>query len=543
MARQEKHLAPTEVAAARAELAASQGKRRLDVILGAKDPGALVRALPADDLYFTIREIGIADAAPLVPLASVEQFRTFLDLDAWRGNEIDSQRALTWFRAARSGSQQDPKAAARWRRKLSGVDRELLFFVLRNALVIHDLREDPDPEIDGDRALRSPDGQFLIEFLPSGAEFSALRGIVDDLYAEDAFQAGRLLSTLRWDSPSELEENALRWRSGRLADLGIPSMEEALSWFARPPRTPPTRPGLPGRPPGFYLATLASGSLLDRGMEALAPEDRPAVEGQVVAAANAVLVADKVDVADPQAVRASFLAARALLELGLEKRLREEGRPLDGAAAAEELAETPVKRIFQEGFGRVLELRWRAERILAGGGAGTREAPLLDAPLGEALFALSTRRPRYFPGLEAPREEWATVAAGAYPPRAFLSATELSRAGCGLDLCEGLLGLARSLGLAVSMPGTPAPRLTAIYLTALANERLGRAFAPEPIAAAEIPVAVAALREIDDPRLAGAGDAGALLLELARARAGELRRMGEAGELRAERVTDVVVKT
>ena len=104
MARQEKGLAPAEVTAARAELAATQGKRRLDVILDAKDPGALVRALPAEDLYYTIREIGLADAAPLVPLASVEQFLTFLDLDAWRGNQLDPRRALTWLRAARSGS-------------------------------------------------------------------------------------------------------------------------------------------------------------------------------------------------------------------------------------------------------------------------------------------------------------------------------------------------------------------------------------------------------------------------------------------------------
>jgi hypothetical protein len=247
-----------------------------------------------------------------------------------------------------------------------------------------------------------------------------------------------------------------------------------------------------------------------------------------------------VEVGDPQAVREAFQAARALLELGLEKRLRDGGRPLDAAGAAVELAETPVKRIFQEGFGRVLELSWRAERILAGG-TGTREAPLLDAPLGEALLALSSRRPRYFPGLESPREEWATLAAGAFEPRAFLSAAELDRARWALDLADGLLQLARSLGLAVSLPGTPAPRLTALYLTALANERLGRGFAPEPLAPAELPAAVAALGEIDDPRLASAGEAEKLLLELARSRARELQRVAGA-EIRAEAVTDLVVR-
>jgi hypothetical protein len=568
MAREEKSLAPAEVVQARTALAAARGRQRLNVILDARDPGALVRALPADELYFTIREIGLADAAPLVPLASLEQFRTFLDLDAWRGGQLDPRRALLWLRAARSGAAHDPKSAARWKRKLNGIDRELFFFVLRESVVVHELEEGKDLDVHSDRVVRTPDGRYAVEFLPDGAEYSALRGLLDDLYAEDPFQAGRLLGSLKWEAPSELEESALRWRQGRLADLGIPPLEEALSWFARPPRTPApagseAEPGLPERPPGFWLASLASGSLLDRGADALDPLDRPALEGQLVAAANAVLVADQVDVADPDAVRASFQAARALLELGLTARLRAEGRPLEGAAAAEVLRDVPAKRLFQEGFGRVLELKFRAERLVKGGGAGTREAPLLDAPLGEALFALVAKRPRYSPGLEAPREEWATLAAASYAPRPFLSEAELARTAAALDQCEGLLGLARNLGLAVSLPGTPPPRLTAIYLTALANERLGRAFAPAPMRAGELERAVRALTAappepvvesparpepvegravIEDPRLAGAGAPGALLLELSRARAAELARLADAGELRPERVTELVVQ-
>jgi hypothetical protein len=555
MAREEKALLPAEIVEARTALAAAHGRQRLNVILDATDPGALVRALPADELYFTIRDIGLADAAPLVPLASLEQFRTFLDLDAWKGDRLDPHRALTWLRAARSGSTHDPKAAARWKRKLDGIDRELFFFVLRESVVVHELEEGMDPEIHSDRVVRTPDGRYAVEFLPEGAEYSALRGLLDDLYAENPFQAGRLLGSLKWDTPSDLEESALRWRAGRLADLGIPPLGEALSWFARPAkaRGPAAEAGAPERPPGFWLASLASGSLLDRGAEALDPRDRPALEGQIVAAAGAVLVADQVDLADSDAVRASFQAARALLELGLTARLRAEGRPLEGAAAADVLFDVPLKRLFQEGFGRVLELKFRAERLLKAGGAGTREAPLLDAPFGEALFALVARRPRYFPGLEAPREAWATLAAAAYTARAFLSEAELARTAAALDASEGLLALARSLGLAVSLPGSPPPRLTAIYLTALANERMGRGFAPEPIAAGELSRAVQALTtarpapvegraELDDARLTSAGAAGALLLELARARTADLSRLADAGELRAEQVLDLVVR-
>jgi hypothetical protein len=427
MAKEKKALAPAELRDARAALAAARGRKRLDVILDARDPQALVRALPADELYFTIRDVGLGDAAAIVQLASAEQFKTFLDLDAWSRDSFDPRKALPWLRAARAGAQLEPKAAARWERKLAALDREVLHLVLRTSLRLHDLELDPDPELTSDHFMRTPEGKYVVEFLVDGVEYMAVRGLLDDLFAEDPFAATRLLSSIRWDSPSDLEETALRWRAGRLADLGYPSLEEALSWFARPPRGPAAAPGLTARPPGFFLATLAAASLLDRAFAALAPGEHDAVEQQIVSAANAVLVADAVDPGDLEAVRAAFGAARAYLELGLEKLSAGD----DGRAAAV-LAETPVKRIFQEGFGRVLELRWRAERILAAAGGAER----FRAPLAEMLAALARRRPRYFPGIEAPREEWGTPMAAAYEPRHFRSAEDLVRTAAALDEAE-----------------------------------------------------------------------------------------------------------
>jgi hypothetical protein len=427
----EKALTPSDLRAAREALAQARGRRRLDVILDAPDPQALVRALPPDELYLVVRDVGLADAAPIVQLASAQQFKVFLDLAAWTGDTIDPRRALPWLRAARAGASMEPKAAARWARKLAALDRELLFLLLRDTLRLHDLEQDPDPEFASDRFMRTPEGKFIVEFLVDGAEYAAVRGLLDDLYAEDPFAATRLLSSIQWDLPSELEETALRWRTGRLADLGFPSTEEAASWFARPPRTTAEAPGRPARAAGFFLATLARGSLLDRAVAALAPEAREAVEPQVVAAANAVLVADAVDPGDPDGVRAAFESARAYVELGLEQLAgRDEGR------AAEALARVPVKRIFQEGFGRVLELSWRARSILQRAGEGTR----LGSPLDEALAALAGRRPRYFPGVETPRAAWGTVEAAAHEPRDFRSSEDLARTEDALLAAEAQVG-------------------------------------------------------------------------------------------------------
>ncbi len=522
------------IARARAELAGARGRRRLEVILGAPDPEAVVQALPADDLCFLVRDLGLADSAELVRLASPEQFRTFLDLDAWRGPTPDPARVLPWIRAARAGAPASDAAMARWRRKLDALDPELVDLVLLDALRIHDLEQEPDPEIQGDLFLRTPEGHFLVEFRSEGLDYLAVRGLVDDLYAEDPFQATRMLESVRWQHRSELEESALRWRNARLADLGYPDLQEALSWFARPPAAPAADPGLPARPPGFFLAEFRRGALLDRAAARLDPGKAEGVEAQLAAAANAVMVADAVDPGDMGAVRRAVESARAMLELGLEA-----AAGPDESRAAEILAATPLKRLFQRGFGRVLELRWRAEKALQAGG-GTREAPLLDPPLGEALSALARRRPLYFPGLEAPRQEWGGAAAAAHQPRPFLASAEVARTAAALDLAEALLALARSTGLVPAPASAGHARLSTLYLTALANERLGRAFAPAPVPVADVHAAARALGRLDDARLAAAGEAGALLASMARHRAEELSLLRD-GSARPDQLTALLV--
>lgn len=532
----EKALTLAELQDVRGALARASGKRRLDLILDARDPGALVRALPADELYFTIREVGLGDAVELVQLASAEQFKVFLDLDAWRQGRFEARRALPWLRAARAGALDDPKAAARLARKMRALDPEVRLLVLREALVVHDLKVVEDPHVESDRTFRTADGAYLVEFLVEGSEYLAVRGMIDDLEAEEPFQLSRLLAALTWELPSELEETALRWRTGRLADLGYPSLEEALSWYARPPARPAEAPGNPARAPGFFLAPLAEGSLLARAAAGLPAEERLALELQLVGAGNAVMVADGVDPVDLDQVRAAVAGARAMVELGLSALAGG-----DAARAAEALSGTPVKRLFQEGFGRVLQLCWRAERLLKAGGAGSRRAPLLDAPLGEALTALSSRRPRYWPGLELPREAWGTPAAAAAEGRRFLAEADLTRTAAALDLCEGLAALARDLGLAPAAAAGDAPRLSALYLTALANERLGRPFAPAPLPVADLPRLPALLGEVEDPRLEGRGEAGALLRALARRRLEELAAHASEAAERPELVTAVLV--
>ena len=501
----------------RRALALLGGRKRLDLLLDQPDPRAVVRSLPADELYHAIQDAGLADASDVVQLASPEQFRTFVDLDAWRGDEVDPMRLVPWLRVARgahSGADREADLDA-WREKLAALDPELVSLLLRSALRIHDLEEDEDPDFESERFMRTAEGRYIVEFLPDGADYVSVRRLVDDLYERDPFMAGRVLSAVRWELVSDLEEQALRWREGRLADLGYPTFEEALSWFARPAARGNAPAGLAERPPGFWLASFRRETLLDRAAARLPSAAVPRFESEAIAAANAAIVADRVDPSDPEAVRTAVESARTLLELGLESL---SGGDVDAAALA--LSSTPLKSVFQRGFVRLLELRWRAERIRKEA-AAAGPLPWLDSPVGEAFAAVQRRRPRYFPGLERPGQEWGSVATGAFVERPFRSANEVDRTASALGDAEGLLALGRSLGLTPSGGPNP-PSLATLYLTALANERLGRAFSPAPLGRAEIPAAARALETIEDPRLSGAGDPGALLLVMARNRAAEL---------------------
>jgi hypothetical protein len=240
-----------------------------------------------------------------------------------------------------------------------------------------------------------------------------------------------------------------------------------------------------------------------------------------------------VDPSDPEAVRGAVESARALLEMGLESLSGG-----DEAAAGRQLASTPAKRLFQEGFGRLLGLKWRAERL-------PREypsAPAPDAPLAEALAALRARRPRYFPGLDLPRDRWGELAAAAGQPRAFRSLEEVRRVEAALVDAEELAALAGRLGLAAPPAGeAPPPTLAEVYLTSLANERLGRPFGPRPLPASELPAAARALADLSDPRLEREGAAGALLATLARNRAEELAPLRAGEEPPRGAVTAVLV--
>jgi hypothetical protein len=358
-------------------------------------------------------------------MASPEQFRHFVDMAAWRGPDEGprTSEVLRWLRLAREGDAD----LARFRGQLWSLDIELLALALRRELRVHDLTEgeDPAPQNPG-MAFYTPDRRFLLEFTGS-SEYAAVRQLIEDLYAEEPFGAGRLIESIRWEVPSELEESARRWRDGRLRDAGIPGFEEAVSFYARPAqaeaRAVPAAAGqalaLPPRP------------LLDAALDLLSGEDLERAEEAAVYAANAAMVANKVPLDDSDEVRDALRDARSTLSLGLE--LISDG---EAGRAARALADQPVRAIFQAGMGEAYRLQTRARRLAAQARLPQAQSTtVLDEPLESVLQALLRQRPAFHePGQRR--------------PRAFASRAEVARAEALLEEGEATIALLSALRIA-----------------------------------------------------------------------------------------------
>jgi len=497
--------------APRRALAAATGKEKLDVLLSAPDPEALVQSIPDQELYLSILEIGPDDAAEVVALSSPSQFRHALDLSAWPGRDKgpDPATILRWLRLAREGAGHSDRARKRYREKLAGLDPEMLSLTLRRILRVHDLNEEPEPAVqEPGGTYRTPEGRYLVELL-EGTDYAMAKGLLDDLYAEDVLGTSRLLESLRWEVPTELEEAARRWRDGRLRDGGFPDLEEAAAFYARPAAAKSAPAPLAGSP--ALLAPVSN--LLERALEELSGEERERAEEGILYASNAALVANAVRGDDFEELRDTLADARATLALGLEIL---SGGDLQVAARA--LAERPVRQIFQTGIGEGYRLQARARRAAAAARLPqAQSATLLDPPLSHVVDALSRTRPE-FPDPAARRTR-----------RALGSRAEVARAEDLLAEAEAVPAVLGALGLSPATLG-PIAEAQGLTPTALRASDAVRALVMKDLrGTSELP-----LRESAEDRPVPAGFAEKVreLLDGAVARSGHPKAAAAAQRLR-----------
>jgi hypothetical protein len=373
----------------------NHGKRRMDMLFLSQHPEEIVRQLPEVEVFLTVKEIGERDAIDFIHLTTPEQFMYLLDLDLWVKDELDPARLLLWIEILAGLA--EPKL----KEFLETADQELLATLFRKLIRVRKTESTEDEIVDeAGHGLFNLDRIYYIEFTERRVALF-MKHLIEDLFDHDVSLYQTIMEMILWDVPAEDEASAFRLRGGRLADCGIPDLDEALEIYRYIPpeavkgeKKDQISPGEPGIYPPVYIersgGTSFLVSLLNRGLD---DEVERRVRWEIAGVANRVMVAEAFPLADTKALHQSAEKALRTLDLGL--RYLSDENP---GAAMKVIETVPLARVFQTGFSLGLDLKRKARFFCEKGwlGALDRKEQVLDSPLRETVQGLLRKKPEFF---------------------------------------------------------------------------------------------------------------------------------------------------
>lgn len=391
--------AGTELEAWRASLEAARSSTALlDLLLSPTDAAARIHSLPGEQLYRIISKIGLGDCAEIVALATGAQVQACLDFDAWEGDRLAVARLDPWLHSLLLSGLET------FVDRMRDLDDQLLSLIIRRSaqILIIDDPESFDPP-DEEHVL-TQDRRICILFPEAAERDLPVKVFLDALMREDPDHCYNLLVYTGAALDAELEETALRWRQGRLADLGFVDPIEAIGIYT-PPRADQlsgARRAVPRESGTALLApSLRGDERLGAALAGLSGETALVVAQELAYVANTALSADRVPLWDDAAQEVVLRRLRTGLALGLDAL-----SPGGGASGdAEVLATVPLALVFRTGYARVLEAaeparRARRRGLLAGPG-GPVDA--LDLPILKRWVEAMTDRHPNLPEGRLPR--------------------------------------------------------------------------------------------------------------------------------------------
>lgn len=367
----------------------------------------LVPELPIQSFVTITRKLRDEQRLDLVlPHASPEQIVGIFDLDAWQQDRLEHARAREWLDKIAAAYQDADAPRGALVELLHATDVELWILANAHATAIAELEPGDDEQrmqvLEDMNALQTwdtPDGFFIVGVPPDELGNMTLR-VLDAVYADSMVEGRKLVSAIKWSLFSELEEELLRWRKGRLADLGFPSLEQAMQLLrplghdavmGRDGSAPePRRSGLP-ETLGAVPALRSEGKdLLRRVMEVLDEAEYDVRVREFLLLANALMAAQRFEPGDEAMQRRAIEQVRATLNLACELLVaREQPEDPEGFLAAR-VSGVGLHKLFRYGYAPLDKLRKAALALHKAGQVSLREVgSLLDRPWGPTLAALA----------------------------------------------------------------------------------------------------------------------------------------------------------
>jgi hypothetical protein len=366
-----------------------ENKSQLDEFIARPDAVRLVKAASFEEVFFTIKGVGLADSMDLLPLVSGRQVRGFIDLDCWRKDQFVRKPFMEWIAAfVQCGPEDTAKA-------LSGIDEFVLALFLKDLIHVYEVDRDDPPE--RTEMILTPDSRFGVEPFEGGEPATIGMLILDALFKYNPHLGSRILTQVRYTSRLELEETAYENKTRRLEVHGFVDYYEAISIYAGgglkesvPEREPEVEPvpgeETPGQLPTVFAASFSGATFLEKAFESVtSPEQSERVAQELTALGNRILSANLVNLGELEGVRPVLEEMKDTLSIGLEHLT---AGHLDRAARV--LEQTYVQAVFKTGFDQIVGLRDLADSIVNVKGF---RPEMLDEPDREFLEALRRFKP------------------------------------------------------------------------------------------------------------------------------------------------------
>lgn len=341
----------------------------------------------------------------LLPYATAEQLTSLFDIDAWNEDRVDLARARGWLLAiAEAYHASKPRGALA--DLVYEMDPEMWTYALLDGTTVIDL--DPDDDASRDlaaerlsdaRTWQSPDGFFVIGVGDDAMGHAALQ-ILNYLYGDNLAEGRKIALSIESAIASEIEEELLRFRSGRLADLGFVAREEAMKLF----RPLDHRAAAEAEPRDFrYLkdddAEVGAGALVGawahaellRGVMArLSDAEHGLRAREFLLLVNEVMAAQRFAPGNEALQERAIDQTRSTISIGLEMlATTRAGHPDPEAFLADRVREIGLRDVFRVGYGALDKLRRAALTLEKNARISlTRPASLLDRPWGPAVAAI-----------------------------------------------------------------------------------------------------------------------------------------------------------
>jgi hypothetical protein len=345
-----------------------KGKAQQDLLLLCPQAVEVTQAIPPEDIYRMVKEIGEDDAQIILSMISADQIQYIFDIEWWIGDRFKPKRALEWLKWM--DDSREPQII-KW---LDTEEFEQKVMLLQALIHIRkgEYMSAPLEELE-DLPSFSPDGVHHIYLKVK--EYDPVKNLIMHLRAHDAELFTALMDAVIWYPLTQTVEHAWRWRLTRTSERGIPEIEEALGIYSplkveslhleRIELEEIDEERGHGAAPFFPLGQVNRQAFLGQCLSQFPDEERlKAIRWELVYLANKVMVADKEDPTITENQSRVMQKVLGYLNVGLQ--LATGGDIEKGIRL---LQKTWMQFLFQTGHGRLMELKRTAERFVSDHGS------------------------------------------------------------------------------------------------------------------------------------------------------------------------------